>query len=142
MRQEYGVILEGGTNTRTFDYYFLADLQGNFATEKIIKSEYGYAWMIKRDGQRPTFVSLAKRASTYAQKGYQLMKVTYTYETYPVPSANRESIKREAIVTGVEVSKADPKDQRNRNDLPNELWLALKRIEDGNPHLQVSFEKE
>lgn len=58
-------IINGGYLTGETRQLCLFDLEGNFITDHIIQTRYGYAFVY--DG---TFVNIAKRQATYAKKGY------------------------------------------------------------------------
>jgi hypothetical protein len=73
-----------GAFVETIETSILCDMDGNVISDRIVNGKFGECWIIK-NGSAVSFVSVAKKQSTYNKKGYKAMtiwtKVEYYYLT-------------------------------------------------------------
>ena len=73
IRKKYEIFDEqnknGGFLNKKSEILCLFDLNGNLVSETIVKGQYGECFIIK-DGEKVSFVGLAKKQDTYKKKGY------------------------------------------------------------------------
>lgn len=62
-------------NNGLWTFEILCDLDGNEVSRKLIRTRYGLAYIVEREGQDVEFVSPTVKPTTLEKKGYQLRRI-------------------------------------------------------------------
>lgn len=103
----------------------LADLDCNIVSERIIKTKYGFAWIIG-EGENVEFVGCVKKASTYESKGYRVLTMTECAKYFYLPRETKIGLMVRSIILNRVTSLA--KDDRLANPhekMSNVIYFAL-----------------
>jgi len=112
---------------QTWDFHreVLADLDGNIVSERIIKTKYGFAWIIG-EGENVEFVGCVKRQSTYETKGYRVMTITETAKFYYLPRESKQGLMAQSIITSRTIAPATDERVANPHERKsNQIYFAL-----------------
>lgn len=66
----------------------LTDMHGNVVSERIVNGKFGACWIIG-SGDSVSFISTAKKMTTYNKKGYKVMQRVFTLEYYYTNRLNK-----------------------------------------------------
>lgn len=109
--------LKRGTFTREpFRRQVLCTLSGEIVSEKIINTRFGSCW-VYGGFDNGTFVSLAKKASTYAMKGYKVMTIVETVDWFWLTSSTKNGATRvESVLVEKHMEEATVDEMKNPHD--------------------------
>lgn len=97
----------------------LCDLEVNVVSDRIVNGRFGLCWIIDNGNGNVSFVGLAKKASTYAKKGYVVKVKQYFYDQY-ISRTGKHSL----FVTDQKIVESDNVSYPSTY-LNKALWLAL-----------------
>lgn len=127
------IILAGEVPSSVFTHYCLYDLAGDLVSDRVVDTKFGRAFIIRLPEGGVKFVSVAKKLSTYAKKGYKLMKVDMYYDYYLAPGTN--GFYQKAIITKVEWMEAEEGNHHPSSYVPDSIYRALRLEEEREAHL-------
>jgi hypothetical protein len=115
--------LEKGAFKSTFKLSILQDLEGNTVSTKIVDGKFGPCWIIKTSEYSANFVGVAKKAATYAKKGYKVVTREVVVEYYYTArfSSNGKIIPVSRILSDTILDYIA--DDQN-TDIPKEMFFA------------------
>jgi len=118
------------TFTETVRREVLCDLDGNILSDRIVNTRYGRAWMITTyNNERPTWVNVAKRQSTYEKKGYMVMTVESKIEYYYVPRmTHRGLIIQSRILTQTLAEPTESEMKFHCDRMHNLEYFAMNKV--------------
>jgi hypothetical protein len=115
--------LEEGAFKETFKLSILQDLEGNTVSTKIVKGKFGPCWIIKVSEYNANFVSVAKKADTYAKKGYKVVTREVSVEYYYTAGLSRNG-KIIPISRILSDTILDYIADVQKTDIPKEIFFA------------------
>lgn len=108
-----------------FSRNILCDLNGKRVTSKIVQTKYGQTWIIGSGTDNPVFVSCAKKAETYAKKGYKVMTEIFTVEFYYLCNINKLGIMSQGRILSKRVEDTTDLSYVSTK-MPLVLWYAYQ----------------
>lgn len=115
--------LEEGAFKETFKLSILQDLEGNTISTRIVNGKFGPCWIIKNSEYSATFVGVAKKAATYAKKGYKVVTREVTVEYYYTAGLSRNG-KIVPISRILSDNILDYIADEQTTDIPKEMFFA------------------